>query len=409
MNTKEYKKLKKLSLLLPILIFTLLLLQVSAFCQTIESAREKYENKDYTGAEQELNAILESAPENIEAQTLLNEVQRIQKIVESQKLTERAISEINDRNFELAFNSLEEAILLDPENAQARELYLSIHEITEIEEESIEDLIEKEELVALKEEEERMAEEEAAQPEELVKPEEMVQPEEMVLPDEEQVAVHVEEKEASEGRYNRAIVKVSPTYTFANSNKLNYVNSSVSMIGGKFDGRYYFGFLQRRLGVSFDYSGYLIKTQGIEDIHFLVHRMNVSARFRYFFLEETYGRLTVGARAGYHFFTLQNLKSAGAYNFTRIYGPSFGIFLSDPVIYRFLKKDFFKDVGIEMEFNYLYIVGQAGAPSAPELYIGAYYILNRYRFSLGYRFYSIRQENVNENYNDIELGAGYTF
>ena len=119
--------------------------------------------------------------------------------------------------------------------------------------------------------------------------------------------------------------------------------------------------------------------------------------------------MTVGARAGYHFFTLQNLKSEGAYNFTRIYGPSFGIFLSDPVIYRVLKKDFFKNIGFETEINYLFLLGQAGAPSAPELYMGAYYNLDRYRFSLGYRFYSIRQESVKENYNDIELGAGYLF
>lgn len=397
MKLTEYNKLKKPFLLSLVLIFAIFSLPVVSFCQSIESAREKYENKDYAGAEEVLKAILESDMENIEAQTLMNEVDRARKIEESQKLTGRALSEINDRDFESAFKSLEEAILLDPENTRARELYLSIYEIAEIEEETIEELIEKEELLALKEDEERIAEEAA------------VQPEEMVLPEEEQIALQIEEREDVVVKFDKAFVKVAPSYTFANSNKLDYIDSSVSMIGGKLDGRYYFDFLQRRLGISFDYSGYLIKTQGDEDINFLVHRMNISARFRYFFFEDTYGRLTVGARAGFHFFTLQNREAAGAYNFKRIYGPSFGVFLSDPVIYRVLKKDFFKDIGFEAELNYLFLVGQDGAPSAPELYIGAYYDLNRYRFSLGYRFYSIRQKSIKENYNDIELGAGYMF
>jgi hypothetical protein len=98
------------------------------------------------------------------------------------------------------------------------------------------------------------------------------------------------------------------------------------------------------------------------------------------------------------------------YNFKQIYGPSFGVFVSDPVFYRFLHTEFFRNFGLEGEFSYLFLLGQADpAPSAFELYVGTYYSLNRFRFNLGYRLYRIRKESVIERFNDIEIGAGFMF
>ena len=112
-------------------------------------------------------------------------------------------------------------------------------------------------------------------------------------------------------------------------------------------------------------------------------------------------------RINYHVFLLQNREDLGVYNFTRVYGPSLGVFVSDPVIYRFVKKDFFKNVRFEGEINYLFLLGNKDAPSTPEFYIGTYYDLDRYRFSLGYRRYTIRDSDIKESYNDIEMSAGY--
>jgi hypothetical protein len=182
------------------------------------------------------------------------------------------------------------------------------------------------------------------------------------------------------------------------------------LLGARLDGRYYFDFLSRRFGLSLDYSGNLVKMSGDDSIKFSAHRLNTSARFRHYFFENDFGRLTVGGRLIYHLFLLQNRENQGVYNFTRLYGPAFGVFVSDPVVYRFLKKNFFRNLGFEGEFTYLFLIGGGDdAPSSPEFYIGSYYDLKRYRFSLGYRRYTIRTSDIKENYNDIELGAGYRF
>jgi len=309
-------------------------------------------------------------------------------------LTERALIAINNREFENAFSYLEEAILIDPENIRARELYLSIYEIAEIEKESLGEIIDEEKLLALKEEVKRIEEPEPTQVEE----------EPLMV---EKQAEKIEKK--PEWARNRGFIKVSTAFTIANSDNLDYIDSKVSMLGGKLEAQYYFNFLERKLGVSLDYAGSLIKTGGDENIKFITHRINTSVRFRTFFFEDGKNRLMVGARINYHVFLLQNQEDIGVYNFTRIYGPSFGIFVSDPVIYRFVKKDFFKNIGIEGEIDYLFLIGKKDAPYSPELYIGTYYDLNRYRFSLGYCRYTIKDADVKESYNDIELSAGYWF
>jgi hypothetical protein len=382
---------------LVILLF-LLPIGTAGFGQTIESARDKYEAGDFVGAEDELRAILEQDSENFEANTMLYEIVTMTNIQESEKLTELALMEINSKNFETAFSHLEKAIILDPENTRARELYLAIYDVSLIEEGTMEEMIETEELAALEEEEEIVAPPEEAIPREEVALATPKPPEEM------------EEAEPPLKEYNRAFVKLASNLTFANSNNLDFVDSKVSMLGARFDGRYYFDFLSRRFGLSLDYSGNLVKMGGGDNIKFSAHRLNTAARFRHYFFENDFGRLTVGGRLIYHVFLLQNREDQGVYNFTRLYGPAIGVFVSDPVVYRFLKKNFFRNLGFEGEFTYLFLIGAGDdAPSSPEFYIGSYYDLKRYRFSLGYRRYTIRTSDIKENYNDIELGAGYRF
>jgi tetratricopeptide (TPR) repeat protein len=365
-----------------IFIFSILLagliLPIPLYSLSIESAREKIKNEDYEEAIKELNTILESDSENVEAIELLGEIEKIGNKKRAEALTAKALVEIDNRRFEAAYKYLKEAIVIDPENLKARQLYLSIHDVMKVEEESIA-------LEATGEEKKTVPGEAEAAP------------------------LSEEEKQKAPPRYDTAIVKLSTSYDFANSNKLSYLDSRISMIGARVDARYYFDFFEKRLGVSVDYTVYPLKISGDERIKFIAHRVNASGRFRMFFFEDGPQRLTVGARLNYHFFTLQNLLEQGAYNFKQIYGPSLGIFISDPVVYRFVKNDFFKNFGLEGEFNYLFLIGQGAAPSSLELYLGAYYDLERFRFSLGYRLYSIATEAINETYNDIEVGAGYRF
>jgi len=379
-------------------IAALFLLPAGLFSQTVDSARDLLKAGDYTGAEEELKSLLESEPDNIDALALLDEVQRTVKQEKARVFVEKALIEINNRNFEQAYAYLEQAIMLDPENARARELYLSIHEVGEIEKKSIE-----EQIALQKNEAARKAEEAKKAPEKKTGVE---------------GAAGVSGPEVTTGKpkppeqkpeYNRALIKIATAYSFTNSNNLDFIDSKISHFGGRFDGRYYFDFMERRFGVSLDYIGYYIKTSGDESINFSVHRTNVSARYRMFFFETDGLKLTAGARLNYHIFLFQNRESEGAYNFTRIYGPSIGIFFSDPVLYRFIKKDFFKNVGFEGEMNYLFLLGKGSPPWSPELYIGSFYTLNRYQFGLGFRSYSLRTSDIKETYRDIELSAGYMF
>jgi hypothetical protein len=149
---------------------------------------------------------------------------------------------------------------------------------------------------------------------------------------------------------------------------------------------------------------------GDELINFGTHRMNFSVRYRLSFFERDYGCLTLGARLNYHFFLLNNREPLGVYNYTSVYGPSLGLFFEDPIVYRFWKREVFRNFGLEGDFNYLVLIGQGkDAPTASEWSLGMYYGLNRYRFSLGYRRYTLRKDDVRESYNDIEIVAGYRF
>jgi hypothetical protein len=228
---------------------------------------------------------------------------------------------------------------------------------------------------------------------------------EEILPDIQTPADEVTVKPRS-----RLFIKMAPTFTFARSNALDYINSNVSMLGLKLDSRFYF-LLQRRLGLSLDYSGNFIKTTGDDNIDFLVHRLNVSTRFRLFLFETPNSRLTAGARLGYHLFYLRNQLSEGAYNFKALYGPSYGIFLSDPVIYRFVKTNFFQNLGFEGQADVLILPGQGEESilSTIEFYLGAFYNLRQFNLGLGYRQYRIMQQQIAESYHDIELSVGYIY
>lgn len=373
--------------------------RASLFSQTVDSARDRYEAGDYTGAAEELRAVLESEPDNIDALRLLDDVQRAEKQKKAQVLVEKALIEINNRNFKQASAYCEQAILLDPENERARELYLTIHEVDQIEKQS---------------EAEQIAREKEAARE--------AQEEEKTGPTVEDTGVEgvagVSGPEVTTGEpkpsmeqpeYDRALIKIATAYSFANSDNLDFINSKISHFGGRFDGRYYFDFLDRKLGVSLDYIGYYIKTSGDDSINFSVHRTNASARYRMSFFERDGSKLTAGVRLNYHIFLLQNRESEGAYNFTRIYGPSIGVFIDDPVLYRFIKRNFFKNVGFEGEMNYLFLIGTGSPPRSPEWYLGSYYTLKRYQFGIGFRSYSLRTSDIKETYRDIELSAGYRF
>ena len=81
------------------------------------------------------------------------------------------------------------------------------------------------------------------------------------------------------------------------------------------------------------------------------------------------------------------------------------------MIYRFVKKKIFQNLGFEGQADVLFIPGQEGSSmlSSIEFRLGAFYNLKQFSFSMGYRQYRIMQQQISESYHDIELGVRYNY
>jgi len=402
-------------------------------CQTVESAKEKFLAGNYEEAESEIKSVLEKERGNIEAENLLLEIEKARKKKQSFLLTKKAILEIENRNFEEAYNLLKEAIVKDPENEEARKLYLSIHEIAEIERKSLENIIKEEvskskiteevqiaEAIEMPEEkpevkvesgESSRSKEAETKPKEIEPAEKVEQPKkiEPARPVEKIIPPEKPKPGKPKKRRNHAYIQVTSAYTVANSNNLDYVNSKVSLLGGDVFGYYYFNFLKEHVGISTNYSISFLKLKGEDVVDFLIQRVNASVRYRAFLFEKDDNlKLTVGTMLGYNLFSLHNKTEYGVYKFTTLYSPGFGFFISDPVIYRFIRSKIFENLGFEGELNFVYLF-RKGAPYSFDIYSGAYYDVARYRISLGFSTEIIKDREVRERYSNIQIGSGYRF
>ena len=202
---KNYSiKCKSTTLSFLLLIGALLFITPSiALPQSIDSAREKYESGNFEAALHELQSILTEDSENLEAQSLLGKVELAMRKEQAEELKRRALVEINNRRFEEAYGYLERALIVDPENSEARELYLSIHEVLQVEGESLEEMLERqqEELTTVGEEipSEALEKLEAVEKPRIVKePEAVEEPEAAEEPEEAAAATEPEERPVEE-------------------------------------------------------------------------------------------------------------------------------------------------------------------------------------------------------------------
>ncbi|NOY08082.1 MAG: hypothetical protein GXP33_04490 [Spirochaetes bacterium] len=401
-------------------LFLLLLLPVIAFAQSIESAEEKFNSGDYKSAVEEINEILKQNSNNIDAIKLLHKIETEQKKEKSKILTEKALIEIDNRNFKTAYKYLKDAILLDPENQQASDWYLSISEIIQVEEKSSKEqaLVAVKKASASKNANVRQGVEESQGSQEnqkQIEPQNGVQnipgASAAVIKPEQKTAVMVPaqgKKIINKERENIAYISLYPTYTFADSNNLDYIDSHITLLGSRLETAYYLPVLNRGIGISIDYSSLFFKATGSNYINFMVHNLNASLRFRLRLFKDYFNNsLIIGIKANYRFFYLYNLESAGVYNFVNLYGPSAGVFISDPIVSRIFRLNFFKGLGFEGEFDFFYI--SVNAPYSIEYYAGIYYKLKRLKISAGFRSNIIIRNTTLESYNTIQAGVGYLF
>ncbi len=338
----------------------------------LQSALEKYNNGDLNGALAELNAILKKEPDNLEARKLQNNIVHEMNKKESEKLTELALIEIDKKNFDNAQEFLKQAIKKDPDNKKARDLFLAIEE---------------------------------------VKRAEGVKPgSEQIITSREQVG-REEKPKQEQGTHDNFFITLSPYFASSGSNAVSGIDSGVTHLGVKAEAVYYFNLLGGLLGLSLDYSGTFLKLSGLDEINIIIHKADAFARFRIHLFETDSFRTELGVKAGYRLYYLQNIESRGAYNFTLLYGPAFGIFFSDPVLARFINNDFLKNCGIEGEAGLLLIPGEGNQAWIFNLdfYLGIYYRMGSFCYCFGYSYYGIMREALSETSHAILVGVRYYF
>ncbi len=365
-----------------------------AYSQSIDSVKEKIKNGDLKAAEEEVLQILKNDKNNVDALELLNQIKKLKKQKESDLLTEKAIIAIDNGDFEVAYDLLEKALVLNPENKKAMELFLSLNEVVKIEKQSE------------KEEQQKVEKETKGKEVTIAKGEGGAV---AIAQGKKQAPQEAPLKETTQKKGRKRLeLELFPLFAFTNSNKLSYVDSSQSLVGSGIGVSYYPGIANDKLGFSLVYLSYFVKASGIEYIKFNIHRATLFFEYRiYTLMDKKKNRMIIEPKIGYSFFYLNNLMEYSAYEIKKLYGPVVGVGLQDPIFSRFIDKDFFKKMSGRLDLNILYIP-QKGAPLSSEIFTGFNYLLKKnLGINLGFRLYMVFKDNVRETYSDVELGASY--
>lgn len=216
---------------------------------------------------------------------------------------------------------------------------------------------------------------------------------------------------AAAGQGSSLELSVGPEFTLARSNAVPDVDSDVSLAGVRAKMLYVPGFQARRFGAALDYSGGVLKTSGEERIVFRLHRLSATALIRWKLTPGTSGELVVGARGGYDLLLMENLEDSGAYNFTQLYGPSAGVFISDPVLFRLIDRPFLESVRLNAGADLQYLPGEGeDGPVIPwRFHIGVTREGAVLDYEMRFRHHRIVQDDLQERFTDIAVTVGYEF
>jgi hypothetical protein len=309
-----------------------------------------------------------------------------QQIKESEQLTIQAQDELNRHNFDSAMRLIRDAIRLNPSNEKAKGLYVNLREFVLVRQPK------------------------TVQGKDVKKQNDVISDNKISAT---AVPVKKEEPEKTEKKIQEhsgsGYIELGLQYTFGKSNYLDYINSSIQMIGGRAEGGYFFSKSGTSLGFSADYSWSPLKVAGNSNIDITIHKVDVflCGRTSFFGIDDQ--SLVAGVRAGYHYFLLQNNKSEGVFYFRQVNGPVVGLFLSDPLFYRFWKTESVKSFGIEGGLNCIPLLKKGSNGLALEYNAALTYRISEWQFSLGWRSYQVDNGKVQESFSVIEMTMRYRF
>ena len=327
-------------------------------------------------------------------------------LTRSRDLTTQALLLIDADEFKKARGLLGEALVADPGNTLAMELYVSLSDIVKAE--SIQEDIPKTDstedvtpvvaagtavVIAAAGSDEETGESDTSGSTESANPAG------------EENELESEEKTRSETPFGFSL---GPRLTFANSNYLT-LDSGITLLGVEADAWVFLPFWERRLGFSATYTGDLFKLSGSDAINFSTNRIKGLALIRTWLFDNGSSRTTIGGGIGYDFFALNNKETEGAYLIVNYAGPSISFFISDPVFARFLSGNFVNNLSFNLNIDGTISGGGSGTLFSLDLGFKASYYFGLLGIGLGYDFHGLYLGTTTETYNSIILTCDIAF
>ncbi len=221
----------------------------------------------------------------------------------------------------------------------------------------------------------------------------------------ESVSSTVEEKSQDKASYGFSL---GPRLTLANSNYLT-LDSGVTLLGVKADAWVFLPYWDTRLGFSATYTGDFFKLSGSDVINFSTNRIKGLALIRTWIFDNGSSKTTIGGGIGYDLFALNNKETDGAYLIVKYAGPSISFFISDPIFARFLSGEFVNNLSFNLNIDGTFSSGGSGTLYGMDLGFQASYYFGLLGISLGYDFYGLYLGTTAETYNSISLTCDIAF
>lgn len=391
----------------------LILITMVAVAQDIPElsvATDFYTSGELDSALQAVTEILKEHPKDAQALRLKAAIEKDLAVNHSSDLTNDALLFIDQSQFSNAKELLRQALLANPNNELAMDLYVSLSHIdlAEAAQVQVDDTkIVSATAIPNERNEEPTATTVVSATTEATDSDTTTT---TTLPvSEEDSTTGSSEKPESEKKEKSGNsipfgFSAGPRITFANSNQLT-IDSKATLLGLEADAWMYLPIWDSRIGFQAGYAGDFIAMSSAEGVNFTSHRFVGSALLRtWLFDDETY-RTTLGGSLNYNWFINQNKELEGAYLIREFIGPGFGFFIEDPIIARFADGDFSRNLSFRFSTDTYFSSGPSGLLTGLDLDVGAKFNFGPMGVALGYDLFALFLDGTRESYNSIYIKA----
>jgi tetratricopeptide (TPR) repeat protein len=408
----RFKFLICISILLP----TLLAAQELPSLSEIQAL---FDDGQFSEAQNLIEAYLSENPGDRDAQRLQNNIEQELNKIESAALTEEAVFQIEETNFNQAYILLEQAVLLDPDNERALDLFVRLQEVVDLEEVS---RLEEAQASA----DNQVQDQSSANNESTTSDDQTVEDSQAATtnqadsaPADDSIAStdseELKEEPASDTPrpvWNDHIKTYVPlNLTFSGSDVVEGVSSFLLLGGTGLSFEYSPGFLDNLIWLILSYDGDFFTAIGDDRVSYTMHDIvaKVGAQLKLFPQDEVVVAELLGV-IGYNLFLLNNSADEGLYYFNLLYSPTFGFTVRDHILARFFEGDLYRKLKFKFSFELSFIPIPDDTIWMNDFYFGAEYKISDFlSVYLGDKLFINSASNVTEIFNRIGIGAALSF